>query len=65
MEAGEPDLKAVIEPSDASSIAAVNNMPKYVPATEVESAKAQAQAAQTQATQAIEQFRAEYQGAEI
>ncbi|HWR15498.1 MAG TPA: TrbG/VirB9 family P-type conjugative transfer protein [Terriglobales bacterium] len=60
VESGEPDLKVVIEPSDASSIAAVHSLPKYVPASEVESAKAQAQVAQTQAAQAIEQFRAEY-----
>ena len=60
VEAGEPDLKVVIEPSDVSSIAAVNGVPKYVPASEIASAKAQVQATLTQATQAIEQFRAEY-----
>ena len=56
----DPDLKVVIEPSDPSSLAAANGATKLVPATEVDSARAQAQAAQSHATEAVEQFRADY-----
>lgn len=58
--AGDPDLKIVIEPSDASAIAVVNGAPKLVPASEVVAAQAQVQAAQARAAQAVEQFRSEY-----
>jgi type IV secretion system protein VirB9 len=60
VQAADPDLKVVIEPSDASAIAAVSGSPKLVSASEVTTAQAQAQAAQTRAAQNIEQFRAEY-----
>jgi type IV secretion system protein VirB9 len=60
VENADPDLKVVIEPSDPSSLAAVNGVPQLVPASEVAAAHAQAQLAQTHATAAIEQFRAEY-----
>ncbi len=60
VETSDPDLKIVIEPSDASAIAAANNPPKFVPATELAAAQAQIQAAQTRAAQAVEQFKAEY-----
>jgi len=53
----DPDLKVVIEPSDPSSLAAANGATKLVPATEVDAARAQAQAAQSHATEAVEQFR--------
>jgi len=56
----DPDLKVVIEPSDPSSLAAANGATKLVPATEVDAARAQAQAAQSHATEAVEQFRADY-----
>ena len=56
----DPDLKIVIEPSDASSLAAANGATKFVPASEVAAAEVQSQAAQARAAQAIEQFRAEY-----
>jgi len=56
----DPDLKVVIEPSDPSSLAAANGATKLVSATEVEAARAQAQAAQSHATEAVEQFRADY-----
>jgi type IV secretion system protein VirB9 len=55
-----PDLKVVIEPSDPSSLAAANGATKLVPATEVDTARAQVQAAQSHATEAVEQFRADY-----
>jgi len=56
----DPDLKVVIEPSDPSSLAAANGATKLVSATEVDAARAQAQAAQSHATEAVEQFRADY-----
>jgi type IV secretion system protein VirB9 len=60
IEAGDPDLKVVIEPSDPSSLAAANGVTKLVSAGEVDAARAQTQIAQTRAATAIEQFRAEY-----
>jgi len=56
----DPDLKIVIEPSDASAIAAASGSPKLVPAADVAAAQAQVQAAQAHAAQAVEQFRSEY-----
>jgi type IV secretion system protein VirB9 len=60
VETGDPDLKVVIEPSDPSSLAAVNGAGKLVSATEVAVAQVQAQLAQTHALAAVEQFRADY-----
>jgi len=60
VEAGDPDLKVVIEPSDPSSLAAANGAGKLVSAGEVEAARAQAQMAQTRAATAVELFRSEY-----
>lgn len=57
---GDPDLKVVIEPSDPSSLAAANGAGKLVSSGEVDAARAQAQAAQTHAAAAIEQFRSQY-----
>ena len=45
IESGDPDLKVVIEPSDPSSLAAANGARQLVPANEVETARAAAQAA--------------------
>ena len=59
-ETAEPDLKVVIEPSDPSSIAAADSATKWVSASEVTAARAQAQLAQTRAANAVEQFRADY-----
>ncbi len=60
VESADPDLKVVIEPSDPSVLAAANGVTKLVSAGEVDAARAQAQAAQTRASVAVEQFRAEY-----
>ena len=60
VESGDPDLKVVIEPSDPSSLAAANGAGKLVSSGEVEAARVQAQAAQTLAAAAVEQFRADY-----
>jgi type IV secretion system protein VirB9 len=60
VETADPDLKVVIEPSDPSALAATNGVTKLVSASEVDAARAQAQDAQTRATAAVEQFRADY-----
>jgi len=60
VESGDPDLKVVIEPSDPSSLAAANGVRQFVPASEVEAARAAAQIAQSRAATAVEQFRADY-----
>jgi len=54
-----PDLKIVIEPSDASSVATAQNASRFVPATEVTAAQVQAEAAQVRARQQIDQFRSD------
>jgi type IV secretion system protein VirB9 len=56
----DPDLKVVIEPSDASALAAASGVGKLVSANEVATAQAQMQLAQTHAAAAVEQFRANY-----
>jgi type IV secretion system protein VirB9 len=60
VESANPDLKVVIEPMDASSLAAANGVGSLVSASEVAQARAQAQLAQSHAMQAVEQFRADY-----
>jgi type IV secretion system protein VirB9 len=60
VESADPDLKVVIEPADASSLAAAKGMDELVSASEVDRARAQVQLAQSDAVQAVEQFRAEY-----
>ncbi len=60
VESGDPDLKVVIEPSDPSSLAVANGASKFVSASEVTAAQAQAEVAQTRAVAAVEQFRADY-----
>jgi type IV secretory pathway VirB9-like protein len=60
VEAGEPDLKVVIEPSDPSSLAAASGVSKLVPASDIDAVRAQAQLAQGHAAALVEQFRSEY-----
>jgi type IV secretion system protein VirB9 len=60
VDAGDPDFKVVIEPSDASAISAVSGLAKFVSASDVVAAQAKVQAAEAHAAQAVEQFRAEY-----
>ena len=55
-----PDLKVIIEPSDASSLAAARGPEKFVPAADVAAAQAQAQTAIARAKESVEQFRANY-----
>jgi type IV secretion system protein VirB9 len=60
VETADPDLKLIIEPSDPTALAAVNGAAKLVSASEVATAQAQAQIAQSHAQQAVEQFRKDY-----
>jgi type IV secretion system protein VirB9 len=60
VESGDPDLKVVIEPSDTSSLTAGGGPSKFVSASEIEAARAQAQLAQNRAAALVEQFRADY-----
>jgi type IV secretion system protein VirB9 len=56
----EPDLKIIVEPSGASALSSVDPNRKFVSATEIEAYKSQAQAAQTQAQEAVARFKSEY-----
>lgn len=60
VQSGDPDLRIIVQPSDASAIAAAGGAPNLVPVSEVLAARAQIEAAQTKTVQAIEQFRSEY-----
>lgn len=58
---GDPDLKVIIEPSDASVITASSGAhPKFVSADELDSYKAQLQMAKFQADDAVNKFRSDY-----
>jgi type IV secretion system protein VirB9 len=59
-ETAEPDFKVVIEPSDASSLAAADGATKFVSASQANVARVQAQLAETRAAAQVEQFRASY-----
>jgi type IV secretion system protein VirB9 len=65
VENAEPDLKVVIEPSDASVLVAVSGATKLVPASEVAAAQEQTKMVQAQAARKIEQFRSEYPTKEL
>ena len=65
VESADPDLKVVIELSDASALALANGATKLVPSTEVDAARAQVQLAQTRAVAAIDEFRSDYPVKEI
>ncbi len=59
-EKGEPDLKVIIQPVDQSSLANLNGPSHFVPASEVDVIRAQAQITQQQAAQQVEQYRSQY-----
>jgi hypothetical protein len=59
-EKGDPDLKVIIQPADQSSIANLNGPSRFVPASEVDAARGQAQLSQAQAAQQIDQYRSQY-----
>lgn len=63
---GDPDLKIIIEPSDASVLTASNgDIPKIVSADEVNAYKSQLQMVKLQADDAVTQFKAEYPTKEV
>ena len=59
-EKGDPDLKVIIQPVDQSAIANLNGPSHFVPASEVDAIRAQAQITQSQAAQQVEQYRSQY-----
>ena len=54
----EPDLKVFIEPKEGSTLAAMNASPKFVPASQVDDYRQQAEIAKEQARTAKEQVQA-------
>ncbi len=59
--AGDPDLKVIIEPSDAGVITASNGtQPKFVSADELDSYKAQLQVVRLQADDVVNKFKSDY-----
>jgi type IV secretion system protein VirB9 len=59
-ETAQADLKIVIEPADASSLASMQAAGRFIPTEEIAAAQAQLQAAQAHARQQVDQFRSEY-----
>lgn len=59
-ETDAPDLKVVIEESDASTLTAAQGGPKFVTAGELAATEAQVKTTQLHAQHQIDQFRAEY-----
>jgi type IV secretion system protein VirB9 len=59
-EADTPDLKVIIEASDASTFTSAQNVAKFVPADQLATAQTEIRTAQAHAQQQVEQFRSEY-----
>ena len=59
-QAGDPDLKVIVEPMDQSSLVASAGPPRYVPAAQVSAAEGQLQALQSHVVQAVDQYKAAY-----
>jgi type IV secretion system protein VirB9 len=59
-EAAAPDLKVIIEASDASTLAHAADAAKFVPADQLATAQTEIRTAQMRAEQQVGQFRAEY-----
>jgi type IV secretory pathway VirB9-like protein len=56
-----PDLKVLVEPADRSSIVAASGPPQFVPATQLEQAKAQLSALQSHVNEAVDEYKSAYQ----
>src|SRR5579863_10377290 len=54
----DPDLKVFIEPKEGSTLAAMNAAPKFVPASQIDDYRQQAEIAKEQAREAKEQAQA-------
>jgi type IV secretory pathway VirB9-like protein len=57
---GEPDLKVIIQPADASNIVAANGPAKYVPAAQLEQAHQQISALQSHVGAAVDEYKSAY-----
>ena len=55
-----PDLKALIEPADRSSIVAANGPAQFVPAVQLDQARQQLAAVQAHITQAVDEYKSAY-----
>ena len=59
-QAGEPDLKVIIQPADASNIVAANGPAQYVPATQLEQAHQQISTLQSHIGAAVDEYKSAY-----
>jgi type IV secretory pathway VirB9-like protein len=59
-QAGDPDLKVIVEPMDQSSLVASAGPPQYVPAAQVTAVEGQLQALQSHVVQAVDQYKSTY-----
>ena len=59
-QAGDPDLKVIVEPMDQSSLVASAGPPQYVPAAQVTAVEGQLQALQSHVVQAVDQYKTTY-----
>jgi type IV secretory pathway VirB9-like protein len=59
-QAGDPDLKVIVEPADQSSIVASSGPVQYVSAAQVTAMENQLQALQSHITQAVDEYKATY-----
>jgi type IV secretion system protein VirB9 len=58
--AGEPDLKVIIQPADASNIVAANGPAQYVPAAQLEQAHQQISTLQSHVGAAVDEYKSDY-----
>ena len=59
-QAGEPDLKVIIQPADASNIVAANGPAQYVPAAQLEQAHQQIATLQSHVGAAVDEYKSGY-----
>ena len=57
---GDPDLKVIIEPADASNIVAANGPAQYVPATQLAQADQQISTLQSHVGAAVDEYKSDY-----
>ena len=57
---GEPDLKVIIQPADASNIVAANGPAQYVPAAQLEQAHQQISTLQSHVGAAVDEYKSAY-----
>ena len=59
-QAGDPDLKLIVQPEDQSALVASAGPPQYVPAAQVSAVEGQLQALQSHVVQAVDQYKSTY-----